>query len=373
MNETANPNDGVDEVELDREKYFVNIALKNDLVTMEQVREAREIQLKIEGLGVKPKDLGEILLEKGHIAEDDYLRIQTKINTLRSAVRISGYKLLEKLGQGSMGTVYKAHQVSLDRVVAVKILAPFLQQNKKFVTRFVREAKVLARLNHANIVQCIDVGVSNGQYYLAMEFCDGPTVLDLIRRGGAMDEARAVRVILQMAQALEHAYDHSILHRDIKPDNIMIVHGGIAKLCDLGLVKDLEGSGDSTDAGNTMGTPNYISPEQARGDDLVDARSDIYSLGASFYHMVTGCTPFDATNPAVVMVSHINEMPPNPRQRKSDLERETERIIQKMMRKNPNDRFQNPQELIADLEKLLAKLSGVSGRVVVKTRKRKRR
>jgi serine/threonine protein kinase len=250
-----------------------------------------------------------------------------------------------------------ARQLSLDRVVAVKILAPFLQKNTKFVSRFIKEAKILARFNHPNIVQCIDVGSSDGVYYMAMEYCDGPTVLDLIRRGGRLSEERAANIILQISQALEHAYDHHVLHRDIKPDNIMMVSNGVAKLCDLGLVKDLAGSGESTDSGAAMGTPNYISPEQARGDADIDVRADIYSLGATFYHMVTGSTPFVATNPAVVMVAHINDVPLSPIERCPDLHPETSRIVTKMMRKNRNDRYQTPAQLTADLEHLLAALN----------------
>ena len=357
----------------EHERLFLDIALKNGLVDAEQIAEAREIQAKIEELGVSAKHLGDILLEKQFLTQGDFDRIVGHMNRLRSAVRIRGYKLLTKLGQGSMGTVYKARQLSLDRVVAVKILAPFLQKNTRFVSRFIKEAKVLARLNHPNIVQCIDVGVSEGQYYMTMEYCDGPTVLELIRRGGRLGEDRSVRIALQVARALEHAYAHSLIHRDVKPDNIMIVRNGVAKLCDLGLVKDLDSAGESTDAGSTMGTPNYISPEQARGDEHIDCRSDIYSLGASLYHMATGMTPFTATNPAVVMVSHLNEVPPTPRDRNSDLNSETNRIVLKMMRKNAGDRYQTPGDLVADLEALNRKLSGDEEEAAPKPRVRRRR
>lgn len=337
----------------ERENLYVAIALKNGLVSDDQVAQARDIQRKIEALGIKAKPVGDILLEKGWVSSGDHERITSKLAKLSASDRIRGYKIQKLLGQGSMGTVYMARQLSLDRIVAVKILAPFLQKNPKFISRFIREAKVLARLNHSNIVQCIDVGNSDGTYYMAMEYCDGPTVLEILRRGGRMDEDRATRIILQVSRALEHAYDHHVLHRDIKPDNIMIVQNGVAKLCDLGLVKDLRDSGESTDTGATLGTPNYISPEQARGDEDIDVRSDIYSLGASFYHMVTGSTPFTAPNPAVVMVSHINDIPPTPRERCDDVRESTSRVIMKMMRKNRADRYQTPYELTADLEALL--------------------
>ncbi len=339
-----------------RDELFAKIALKNSLVTVGQLDEARDVQAKIAELGVSPKGLGDVLLEKNLITLGQYEKICKHIEKLSRANSIRGYKLLKKLGKGSMGTVFQAQQLSLDRMVAIKILAPFLQNNRKFVARFEKEAKILARLNHPNIVQCIDVGESNSLCYIVMEYCDGPTVLDLIKRGGSLSQERATRIILQVARALDHAYSSQIIHRDIKPDNIMIISGGTAKLCDLGLVKDLESSGDTTDTGSAMGTPNYISPEQARGDEHVDVRTDIYSLGATFYHMVTGHTPFENPNPAVTMVAHINEVPPAPKDRLPGLHSEINRIILKMMRKNPADRYQTPGELNRDLEGALSKL-----------------
>ena len=359
-----------------REIMFVRYLYRKGIVTRPQLEEARAIQKKIAALGVEPKSLHRILFEKEYITRDIYDKIRQRMARMGAQVEIRGYRLVEKLGQGSMGTVYMARQLSLDRVVAVKVLAPFLKKNERFVSRFIKEAKVLARLNHPNIVQCIDVGDSGGHYYMAMEYCDGPTVLELLRRGGALAEERAVRIIHHMACALEHAQEHAIIHRDIKPDNIMIMQGGTAKLCDLGLVKDLGSSGGTTDTGSTLGTPNYISPEQASGSEEVDTRSDIYSLGATFYHMVTGRTPFENPNPAVVMVSHIQDMPTPPKQLNPALAQDTSKIILKMLRKNARDRHQDPTALRIDLERLLLKLTGEkigSGGATVRSRRRRRR
>lgn len=342
----------------DDQDLYVRIALKNKLLTLAQVSEAQSIRLKIAALGVESKSLPTILREKGYIDQAQHDRITAHMGRHSPRARIKGYKLLGRLGKGSMGTVYKAKQESSGRILAVKVLAPFLQENERFVRRFIKEAKAMARLNHPNIVQCIDIGISDGRYYMAMEFCDGPTVGDLLKRGGALNELRAAQLTHQVAEALEHAHDDAILHRDIKPDNIMVVENGTAKLCDLGLVKDLESGGDTTDIGVTLGTPNYISPEQARGDDAVDFRSDIYSLGATFYHMVTGSTPFSYTNPAVVMVAHINEPPMKPRERNPSLRPETERIILRMMRKSRSDRYQDHRALVSDLGRLVKSLGG---------------
>lgn len=346
----------------DQQTYAL-IAIKNGLLTKEQVVEAQEIQRKISELGVTAKPLASILIEKEYLTQEQHERIRVHMERLAPRADISGYRILSLLGKGSMGTVYKAEQEATDRVLAVKILAPILQKNQRFVGRFIKEAKAMARLDHPNIVQCVDVGKSGGSYYMAMEFCDGPTVGDILKRGGPLNELRAVQLVHQVAEALEHAHSDGILHRDIKPDNIMVVHNGIAKLCDLGLVKDLESGGDTTDIGVTLGTPNYISPEQARGDDSVDFRSDIYSLGATFYHMVTGSTPFGYPNPAVVMVAHINEVPMNPREVNPLLRPETNRIILKMMRKSRSDRYQDHKALVSDLAHLIRALGGTTDRV----------
>ncbi len=366
--------DAAGESDARRDELFWKIALKNSLVTREQVRECREIQRRIEDLGVSAKPIGDIMLEKGFVDREVHDRILAKIAALGASHRIEGYKLQEKLGQGSMGVVWRARQISLDRIVAVKILAPFLQKNERFVSRFLKEAKVLARLNHPHIVQCIDVGRSHGLYYFAMEYVDGPTVGSIVKRGGRMADERATRIILQVAMALDHAFEHSIIHRDIKPDNIMIASGGVVKLCDLGLVKDLDTGGDTTDTGTTLGTPNYISPEQARGDEFIDQRSDIYSLGATYYHMVTGVTPFQYENPAATLVAHLNEVPKTPRERVPELSAETSRIISKMLRKNPDDRYQRPSQVVADLEKHLARLTGEGDPLLlIRPRRRRRR
>ena len=354
---------------------YIQVALKNGLLTSEEVVEVREIQRKIMALGVTAQSLPSILVEKEYLTRDQHERIRAHMERLAPRAEIAGYRLLRLLGKGSMGTVYKALQEGTGRIVAVKILVPVLQKNERFVGRFIKEAKAMARLDHPNIVQCVDIGISRGTYYMAMEFCDGPTVGDILKRGGTLNELRAVQLVHQVAEALEHAHADGFLHRDIKPDNILVVDNGVAKLSDLGLVKDLDSGGDTTDIGVTLGTPNYISPEQARGDDSVDFRSDIYSLGATFYHMVTGSTPFVYPNPAVLMVAHINEVPMKPRERNPSLRPETNRIIMKMIRKSRSDRYQDHKALVFDLAHLTRALGGSTDRTPVPklTRRRHRR
>lgn len=337
----------------DEDTLFIRAAQRSGLLSEEQIDEGRELQQKMRELGLKPKPIGEILLERGYLTEEDAKRINETVEKVRQQFRIPGFKLLKRLGRGSMGTVYKARQLNLDRLVAIKILASFLSENTAFVKRFLKEARVIGKLNHPNIVQGFDAGEVDGTYYFAMEYCSGPTVLTLLQRGGALDQDRSLRIALQVARALEHAASQGLVHRDVKPDNIMIVQGGVAKLCDLGLAKDVSRGSGSTEKGATLGTPNYISPEQARGDANVDIRSDIYSLGATLYHMVTGVPPFDGPNPTVIMVKHLNEPPLPPRVRNREIDARLQPIIMKMLAKNPDDRYQTPSDLVRDLQGLL--------------------
>jgi serine/threonine-protein kinase len=261
-----------------------------------------------------------------------------------------------------MGTVYKAKQLSLDREVAIKVLSPELAGDPAFVERFLREAKAVARLNHTNIISGIDVGEVGGVKYLVMEYADGNTVASLLRRGGAMDEERSLLVIQQMARALEHGYRAGLVHRDVKPENVIITRDGVAKLCDLGLAKlDDAAPGSPADHAHRLGTPTYISPEQARGDADVDIRSDLYSLGATLYHMLVGKPPFEAATPQAVMAKHLTEAPPQPRLYDPTISPATEAIVVRLLAKRREDRFQTPSELLGALDEAIRGLQSARG------------
>lgn len=337
----------------DDDELFVRAARREGSVPATALEEARETQHKMRELGLVPKALVEILSERRLVAQEVLDGLQEKVARVKEAFRIPGYKLLERLGRGSMGTVYKARHLASDRVVALKILARFLSENEAFVRRFLKEARVIGRLNHPNIVQGFEAGEAEGTHYFAMEYCDGPTVLELLSRGGAMAPERVIRIGWQVAQALEHAHQRGLVHRDVKPDNIMIVSGGVAKLCDLGLAKDLDATSGTTDKGSTLGTPNYISPEQARGAD-VDIRSDLYSLGVTIFHMICGRVPFDGPNPTVIIVKHLDERAPRLREIVSDANPHLDEIVARMMAKHPDDRPQSPGEVVRVLGALVA-------------------
>jgi len=276
------------------------------------------------------------------------------------------FRIMEKLGQGGMGSVYKAEQPSMDRLVAVKILHPRLASRPDLVTRFKREARAMSRLTHPNTVRVFLYGEMEmgGALYIVMEFLDGPDLMRALRREGPMDVKRASRVMVQVCGALEEAHNAAIVHRDLKPENIVLtMQGGIQdfpKVLDFGLAKirDLPqhrvGGPILTQQGMVFGTPEFMSPEQAQGFEL-DRRTDIYSLGIIFYEMISGKLPFKVQNPMDFVGHHI-KTPPIPIH-----ERTPERqfgplvwpVIARALEKDPNRRYQTAVEFAAALGTLI--------------------
>lgn len=266
---------------------------------------------------------------------------------------IEGYELQAFLGEGTMGAVIKGRQISLDRPVAIKILTPRLAENATFLRRFLREARAVAKLNHPNVVSGIDVGEARGCQYFVMEYVEGPTLLQVVNERGKLPEAAATRIVKQVAAALEHAHKNGLVHRDVKPANVILTRGGRqAKLCDLGLAKEVTEDAGDTQEGRPMGTPSYISPEQARGDRSVDIRSDLYSLGATYFHAVTGRVPFEGTTPAVVMAKHLTEPVPAVQALNPGVSLGCASVIKRLLSKDADERYQTPAELIEDLERV---------------------
>lgn len=298
--------------------------------------------------------LQELLVQRGYITHSQLDRLSQSLDDdsmYKPAQQIPGFQILGKLGQGAMAVVFKAKQLSLDRIVAIKILPKRLSENSEFVDRFYREGRAAARLNHANIVQAYDVGESNGYHYFVMEHIDGDTIYDRISDGTAMAEVEALRIILQCARALDHAHAQGLIHRDVKPKNIMLTKAGEVKLADMGLAREInDAAAAAEEAGRAYGTPYYISPEQVRGEINIDGRADIYSLGATFYHMLTGRVPFEGTTPSAVMHKHLKQQIVPPDHIRHSLSSGVGEIIEVMMAKAPEDRYYNTQELIRDLE-----------------------
>jgi predicted Zn finger-like uncharacterized protein len=264
---------------------------------------------------------------------------------------LGGYQVLRKLGQGGMGAVYEARQIALDRSVALKVLPAELAANKAFILRFTREALSVAKLNHNNIIQIYDVGKADGTYFFAMEFVRGTTLQRIVEKEGKIEPATAVGYIIQAARGLEYAHRKNIIHRDIKPDNIMLNEEGIAKVADLGLAKDVQDQEASmTMAGIGMGTPHYMSPEQATDAKNCDARADIYSLGCTLYHLLAGRVPYDGGSAYEIITKHVQEPLPPPHTVVTGLPEDLSAIITKMMGKKKEERYASMAEVIAALE-----------------------
>ncbi len=272
--------------------------------------------------------------------------------------RIAGYEVLAKVGEGGMGVVFKARQVSLDRIVALKVLPAKLTADARFVERFLREAKAIAKLSHPNIVRIYEVDRSKGGiHYYAMEYVDGESVGSLLKRKGALGVREAARIVMQVARALDHAHAQGFVHRDVKPDNVLLDRQGEAKLADLGLARSMQGPGAAkgpAQAGSSLtmdavvGTPYYMSPEQAEGKP-VDARSDLYALGATFYHLLAGTPPFVGDTAIAVITKHLTDPRPEIRKVRPEVPEELSRVIGRMMKVDPRERYPDAKALLADL------------------------
>ena len=283
---------------------------------------------------------------------------------LKTGQHLAGYEVLGLLGRGGMGEVYRARQVSMDRLVALKVLVPRLAKDPAFTARFIAEARAAGKLNHANIVHVHDVGnttLPNGQevHYFSMELVDGESVQDILDREQRLDPARLGPVMVGTAEALAYAASLGIVHRDVKPDNILLTRDGRAKLADLGLAT-FAGDGpterDEKGRVKVMGTPRYMAPEQARGL-TVDHRCDQYSLGATLYHLITGAPPYDGTDGKTVMHAHVHDPIPDPHDLDPTIPEAWRQLSLRLMAKEPEERLSTATELV---EAVTAAAQGVT-------------
>ncbi len=261
------------------------------------------------------------------------------------------YEILEQLGGGGMAIVYKGRDTFLNRLVTIKVLRPEFSSDKEFTRRFRREAQAVASLSHPNIVSIYDVGQEDGIQYLVMEYVDGEDLKTVIRREGALPPDKAVQIACQVLEALEHAHENNIVHRDIKPHNILITKSGRAKLTDFGIAREATAA-TVTQADTIVGSVHYLSPEQARGE-VAAPQSDIYSLGVVLYEMLTGSVPFTGDNPISVAIKHIQEEPEPPSRRNPAVPPALEQVVLRAMQKNSHLRFATAREMARHLEDLL--------------------
>jgi serine/threonine protein kinase len=263
--------------------------------------------------------------------------------------QLGNYDIISKIAEGGMGTVYKAtHRISGD-IVAVKVIAPNTAKNPILLQRFEREFMAARVLDHPNVVRALEYCGSGPHPFLVMEFVDGESIGQLLERDGALPEAEAVRLIAQVCEGLQRAHKQGLVHRDVKPDNILVTRSGVAKLTDMGLVKDVEGDLNLTKTGRGLGTPHYMAPEQFRNAKGVDIRGDIYSLGATLYAMVTGQTPFENASPLDCWMKKIhNEFAP-PKELVPGLSERVDWAIRRAMSAEPDRRPSSCREFVEDL------------------------
>ncbi len=338
--------------ETNYDTVFGKMAVDQGLCTRDELQHSlNELKTRI---NVNPVVLRDLMVDMGYITKNQAHRLHQGIKDNKNvAHQIPGYQILGKVGAGAMAVVYKARQLSLDRVVAIKLLPKRFSENQEYVSRFYKEGKAAGMLHHNNIVQAIDVGEAGGYHYFVMEFVEGKTIADDLATGKVFTEKEALDIIIQVARALEHAHSVGLIHRDVKPKNIIITNEGLVKLADMGLARettDIETA--QSEAGKAYGTPYYIAPEQIRGKIDIDGRADIYSLGATLYHMVTGRVPFMADDSAEIMKKHLRERLIPPDHINTSLSAGLSEIIEIMMAKQREDRYENAKELLADLDAL---------------------
>jgi len=374
-------NHGTDGMPSQADVEFLRSAVACGALAPQAAREVLAALEQVEKLGARAS-AREIAVNRGLIDREQADTIAAATPTATPAPakpgrRLANFLLLSRIGSGGMGVVFRAIQLTTGRHVALKILPRRFARDRAYIQRFLREAQAAAKLDHPNIVRAIDAGEAHGRFYFAMELVAGETLKQRIRRLGPLPEDEVVEIGRQVAMALEHASARGIVHRDVKPANILITPEGVVKLADLGLARHAA-DGSVTIGGAPIGTPLYMSPEQAKGREDVDVRSDIYSLGATLYHAATGSPPFTGPNSAAIITKHLFERPAPPSERRPQLSEDFSLVVLKMLAKRPADRYQSPARLIRDLERVadgrppIGALSRTTSNALRRTRRRKR-
>lgn len=267
---------------------------------------------------------------------------------LAKGMTVAGYHLISRIGRGGMGDVYRARQESLDRIVALKVLPPELSRNKEFASRFDSEAKVISMLEHHNIVSIYDYGAVEGNRFFAMQYVEGESLDQKIERERSLKVEQAIEISRQILRALKYAHEHNVIHRDIKPHNVLLDRTGKVFVSDFGIAK-LFANTRITTTGMAVGTPEYMSPEQAEGAKL-DAQTDIYSLGIVMYEMMVGVPPFTAESPLAVAYKQVNEQPKGPHEFNEAISPRLGMMVLKALKKDKKQRYHSVSEMLADLD-----------------------
>ncbi len=320
------------------------IALEQELLNAKQVKHCRQVWTERRGSD-EEASLGDIMVELGYLTPKQLTVVRAEER--RRRLRVHGYEILDKVGSGAVGTVYRARQMAMERIVALKILHAKLAKHKQAVDKYISEARAVAKLSHPHIVQGIDVGVSGGCYFFAMEFLSGGTFAELLKREGVLDEEQALVYLYQVASALDHAWKQRIIHCDLKPGNLMLDEAGRLKVTDLGLAQVGEGASFEDPHGRRVvrGTPHYVSPEQIESPDDLDCRTDIYALGVTFYQLLSGALPYKGKHAKEIIVARLKKKPVSLAKRCPDLPEGLVDLIHRMMARDREQRPQAPKEI----------------------------
>jgi len=340
-----------------QDEEFLRFAIASGQLSQERAAGVASALREVDELGGSAT-APELLLNQGVLDQAQIDRIHQAIASSKAATKVprdlGGFELLEKIGQGGMGSVFKARQKELDRVVALKILSPRLARNQEFVERFLKEARSAGRLNHPNIVAAIDVGEDQGFYYFAMEYVDGETLTAMLAREGRLAEPRALAVATDVARALDHAHHKGLIHRDIKPDNIMVTQDGRVRVTDFGLARALDAEAGAAPEDRFLGTPAYVAPEQVRCEPDIDCRADLFSLGVTLFQMLTGELPFHGANAMAVAAAVLTEPLPPLRKLRPEASPAASRAVERLTAKDRGERPATPADAIAALERAAA-------------------
>jgi len=331
---------------------FGEHAVKGGYLSEAQIRESLSVQDRMAEMGIE-ESLRNVLVKRGVMREGDAALVARAAGLRSGREPIPGYNLRARVGAGAMGSVYRAYQRAMKRDGAIKILRRDLTDDPRQVQRLQREAALVGKMDHPNIVRGLDCGESEGLVYFVMEFVEGRTLHQRIRKEGPIPADEAVTLTRKIAEALQHAHEHGVVHRDIKPANILLTTEDEPRLTDYGLAK-VESDDALTQLDATLGTPQYIAPEQARNPRDVDVRSDIYSLGATLYAMLAGHPPFQADTLAATLTKVLYERPVPISEAAEDVPPELEYVVQRMMAKDRCHRYPAPADLVRDLRALEA-------------------
>ncbi|MCW8129253.1 MAG: serine/threonine protein kinase [Planctomycetota bacterium] len=338
------------------EEALVKVLLDSGILSADKVDAARKAKESANG-----ETLGDLLVKHGSLKPRIKEVIETRIREGHTGPlkKLGKYILIRKLGEGAMGAVFMGLEIEGDSAaeVAVKVLKKELTQgNKTLVDRFLREAKSAVALTHENIVSAKGAGEEDGFHYYVMDYFEGEPLDVMLKRDKKIGATRAVEIIIDAAKGLGYAHGLGFIHRDIKPANIYLTKDGPAKLLDFGLVKNVDQASQEalTAPGTVMGSPHYISPEQVKGGKDIDRRTDLYSLGATLFHMVCGRPPFQGSSAATVIMAHISQPPPEPRTLSSEVPPGLSQVILRMMAKERDQRYPSCEALLKDLEEVRA-------------------